>query len=223
MIPFLTRDQFDVSFREIVYRPDKTKIQAYGVGEIVNTHDQAGKVRDLKRLKNKIGRKKARKIHQTAAKNGQILDRLLLDYFCLKGKGLSPPPYPMIRSLQDFLSEAGQCIAQEFFLVGEVAPGIPVFGFADILFRDKAGKLVLTDWKCATHEKKYTTRPCLQIAAYTHLLWLRHRLVVDKACVAIAMTDGSPAQVIELDREELANWVAAFRAMAIRFSAESPI
>ena len=223
MIPFLTRDEFDVSFREVVQKSKGVGVHAYGVGEIINTHDQVAKARDLNKLKRKIGRHKVRQIHRQAAENGQELDRLMLQYFDWREKGLNPPRYNLIKSLEIFLRDAKKRIAQEFYLCGEVAPGIPVFGFADILFRDHQDRLVLTDWKCSSYEKRHTTRPCLQIAAYSHLLWLRHGLAVDKACVAIAMTDGSPAQIIELDKEELANWIAAFRAMAIRFSSEFPL
>ena len=224
MNKFRTRQEFEVSYREVKPK-DKTEqgFKGYGVGEIINTHDQDSKRRDINRLRNKIGREKVRQIHREAAKNGQRLDNLMCDYFCWLDQGITPPPYLLLKSLERFLVRIDTCQAQEFLLNGEVAPGINVFGFADVLFRDIDGRLILTDWKCSKQERKYTTRACLQVAAYSYLLWLRHQLVVDKACIAIAMTDGSPAQIIELEQDELANWVAAFRAMAIRYSAKFPL
>lgn len=219
MVEFLYRTDFALEKEEKTIKNLKSggRIKAIGVSEVSNLHGREQYQKAIRRTKRKLGERKARQVYSKAVKRGDNLHNILSEYFAWRESGLTYPEVPLLKSLKEFLNKIKRPIAQEYFVMGEVFNDIEVFGFCDILFEEKDGTIAIADWKTARKEKKQFGRHCIQIAAYAYLTWKRYGIAVEKAYVPIALTTGHRAQVIALEKEELANWVEAFGGMLGQF------
>ena len=204
---------FDEGRSKLVHRPSGVAVTGVGISEIVNQHGRKAFLESVRRKRRSLGWQIADELHREASKKGNELHKWLEEYFELRDKGLNPPPTPAMRSLQPFLERIKQPLLQEFLLTGEILPGYQVYGFADILFEEIDGSIAIADWKSSWEEKKQIARPCLQVAAYAYLVWTNFKIRVDRAYIPVALHTGKPAQVLQLDRDELANWIEAFAGL----------
>ena len=161
----------------------------------------------LQRWRQRVGVKKAQQISTQACRRGTSV-HTAINYF-LAGRDLPDDVednlyWHSIKPVVESVSEVHLLESAIYHAERQYAGRFDCLG-------EWQGELCVFDWKTASKPKKidWITDYCLQITAYTAAINHLYDVQIDRALIAIALED-RPAQLFQLDAEDLANYWQQF-------------